>query len=311
MGSESGGALKVLADRSVECSYRQANAPHLFLGAYQPTPKPRTLVAYIASTLSSAQTLSHDSMFTHVPGGSSVCIHALATVPHLQRRGIALGLLKEYISRLEQDRSIERVLLICHEDLLLLYEKAGFELVGKSSVVHGAREWFEMRRVLRPATLSDVSSIPQHVLAAALSARPNARPPGTLLSSVADVNELTIEADGDRTNKYPIVCVQEGCGSLILQAKTARLCEAPSVEVRDHILESALGTFDMYDTARTSNASSPGQPPPSPASGGKRFVVAGISKCDGIREYRILSTSAKIRAECVGTSNQAPYMCRM
>jgi len=238
--------------------YRQANAPNLFLGAYQPTPESRTLVAYIASTLSSAPTLSHDSMFTHVPGGSSVCIHALATVPHLQRRGIALALLKEYVSRLEQDRSIERVLLICHEDLLSLYEKAGFELVGKSSVVHGAREWFEMRRVLRSATASDVSSVPQHVLAAALSARPNARPSATLLSSVANVNELTVEADGDRTNKYPIVCVQDGCGSLILQAKTARLYEAPSVEVRNHIMGSASDTFDMHDTARTPDTSTPG-----------------------------------------------------
>jgi hypothetical protein len=186
-----------------------------------------------------------------------VCIHAVATAPHLQRRGIALALLREYISRLEQDRSLERVLLICHEELVPLYEKAGFELVGRSSVAHGAREWLEMRHILRSSALSDISSVPQHVLAAALSARPNTRPSATRLSSVAGVNELTIEVDGDRTNKYPIVCVQDGCGSLILQANTARLCQAPSVEVCDFSIQrTALGThLIIHDIARTPNAS--------------------------------------------------------
>ncbi|KAF9511632.1 hypothetical protein BS47DRAFT_1330774 [Hydnum rufescens UP504] len=170
-------------------------------------------------------------MFLHVPGGSSVCIHAVATAPQFQRRGIALSLLKEYLTRLERDGTVERVLLICHEDLVSLYEKAGFELVGRSSVVHGAREWFEMRRILRSSTQASVPSIPQNVLAAALSVRPNAHPRATLLPSVAGVNELVIEADGDRINKYPIVCVQDGCGGLILQAKTARLRQAPSVQL--------------------------------------------------------------------------------
>lgn len=40
------------------------------------------------------------------------------------------------------------MLLITHEELRTLYEKAGFVWLGKSAVVHGAKPWYEMRRDL-------------------------------------------------------------------------------------------------------------------------------------------------------------------
>lgn len=40
---------------------------------------------------------------------------------------------------------IRGVRLIAHEELVPLYQKAGFELVGLSEVSHGARPWYEMK----------------------------------------------------------------------------------------------------------------------------------------------------------------------
>ena len=78
-------------------------------------------------------------MSVHDPEGSSVCIHAVCVSPDHRHKGIALSLLKEYLARLERARQegakYERVLLITHEAMRGLYDKAGFEFLGKSDVV--------------------------------------------------------------------------------------------------------------------------------------------------------------------------------
>lgn len=97
-------------------------------------------------------------MAEHVPGSSSVCLHSVCVSPKHRRQGVALSLLRAYVSRLKDARRenapYRRVLLIAHEELIPLYVKAGFELVGLSSVVHGSRPWYEMRMFLAPVTPS-------------------------------------------------------------------------------------------------------------------------------------------------------------
>lgn len=216
-------------------------------------------------------------MSTHVPGGSSVCIHSVAVNPSHQRRGIALALLREYVERLRASRhsrsktataavgddgieNVERILLIAHEELCPLYSKAGFKLIGKSSVTHGARDWYEMRLILEPGTSAAISSLPaattevedidestgrtlnalpanisQQALLDALSAssRPSkSRPKARSASSFATLADLTVDVDGEPANKYKLVCLREGCGSVILLPKVAVLKEGPSIEVR-------------------------------------------------------------------------------
>ncbi|KZT70614.1 acyl-CoA N-acyltransferase, partial [Daedalea quercina L-15889] len=121
-------------------------APELFLGAYAPGSEGncRKLIGYVCATLSPASSLSHESMSTHVPDALSVCIHSVCVTPAHRRQGVALSLLKEYTARLERAGAYERILLITHDELRGLYEKAGFDWVGPSSVTHGARPWFEM-----------------------------------------------------------------------------------------------------------------------------------------------------------------------
>jgi GNAT superfamily N-acetyltransferase len=230
--------------------YRQANAGDLFLGVYLPT---RTLIGIIMSTRSSSPVLTHSSMTSHDPKGSSVCVHGICIRKEYRRRGIATDLLREYVQQVSKIQGIERILLLCHEELQRLYVRAGFELVGKSEVVHGSKEWWEMRRILgetggidmdgfdvvsehggrtaSPPSMQAMADIMAAVAQSSSSSR--SRPTPKLLSSYPNLQDV-IDTDGSETkrNKFKLVCVRDGCGSLILQAETAELVEEPSVEVR-------------------------------------------------------------------------------
>lgn len=178
-------------------------------------------------------------MSTHTPKGSSVCIHSVSVTPSLQRRGIALALLKEYIERVKPRignlSHVDRLLLISHEEMCGLYAKAGFELVGKSAVVHGSRDWFEMKLTLPPSPKpqSPPPTISQGAIAAALAARPQGREASRTAVSFGGLSNITVQAgDGGQSNKYKIVCLRESCGSVILLPRTAQLKEGPSLSVR-------------------------------------------------------------------------------
>ncbi|KAK7691549.1 hypothetical protein QCA50_004948 [Cerrena zonata] len=215
--------------------YRQQNAPELFLGAYLGAEDSRTLVGYVCSTLSPDPTLTHHSMETHVSGAPSVCIHSVCVSQAHRRKGIAVGLLKEYISHLERARErgspYERILLIAHEELQQLYAKAGFELVGPSSVVHGSRPWFEMRKVL---TQSAPPSIPPGLMEALSATSRSKRPIGKLLgafpSGLADVSDITPDSPY-AVNLFDLLCPREGCGSIILKNGVATLVEHQSIQL--------------------------------------------------------------------------------
>lgn len=84
-------------------------------------------------------------MSSHVPDGAAICIHSVCVDSNKRRLGIALAMLQQYPAYIAQFQPpTERMLLICKEPLIDLYAKGGFELVGPSTVVHGADPWFEM-----------------------------------------------------------------------------------------------------------------------------------------------------------------------
>jgi predicted GNAT family N-acyltransferase len=160
--------------------YRQAHAPELLLGAYTANE----LIGYVCSTLSSSTTLTHESMSNHEPKGTSVCIHGICVDPTRRREKVGLHLLKEYISRQaasmnEAGEPYERILLITHEYLRHFYEEAGFEWLGKSSVVHGSRPWFEMRKILKSGS-SGAGSVAELPPAQVQPTESQQLPPGLL-----------------------------------------------------------------------------------------------------------------------------------
>lgn len=166
-------------------------------------------------------------MSQHVPGSKSVCVHSVCVSPDHRRQGIALGLLKEYIRRLE-DKEYERILLITHEELRGLYEKAGFQFVGKSAVVHGSRPWFEMQRILHTPSVEAEPQVPPGLWDALQRASTRARPQGRLLSAFPGGLQDVSDASG---NKFDLLCPREGCGSIILKSGVASVVERESVQL--------------------------------------------------------------------------------
>lgn len=199
-------------------------------------------------------------MSTHVPNSSSVCVHSVCVSPLSRRKGVGLRLLNKYISRLHtmngltaketpQGRSTDfpykQVLLLTHEELLSFYRKAGFELVGKSDVVHGSKPWFLMRQDLtNSSTEVDIhgASPPEQVhsrgeqlppgLWESLQSALRNRPSGRLIASFpTGIKAVCAESGGSSVNKYDLLCPRPGCGSIILKQQSAQLVERSSVQV--------------------------------------------------------------------------------
>lgn len=319
--------------------YRQSQAPDLFLGAYLPahsdgassssqnsnnTPS-LTLIGYICATTSPASTLTHDSMSTHVPGASSVCIHSVCVAPEYRRRGIALRLLKEYISTLDNatNTPYTRILLIAHDDLVPLYEKAGFTLVGPSKVQHGARPWFEMRRDLGkevllkelgkelppaqaappraapPAQAPDSAhieaqqpqSFPPGLFEALQRSSTRARPSGKLLSALPGGMADVVEANADKVRVYPS-STQASVTDYLSARRDAQQARPalPSRGLRKHHLEGRSSNMDGAGVgADGARRRLPESLPRSLASTARDdAVVVGDRVDDDVREYRLL-----------------------
>ncbi|KAI9503706.1 hypothetical protein GGI25_004586 [Coemansia spiralis] len=130
--------------------YRFRNAPHLFLGAFDPSG---SIVAYIMSTQADSSFVTHDSMSKHDPKGSTACIHSVCVSPQWQRRGVASKLLALYpdsvrsynsgFSNTSGPAKITRLAMLARESLVPFYQHAEYKCLGQSSVVHGTERWYD------------------------------------------------------------------------------------------------------------------------------------------------------------------------
>jgi GNAT superfamily N-acetyltransferase len=217
-------------------SFRQKNAPDLFLGAFVPqTGTNRTLLGYVDGVLSSETTLTSESMSTHVPGARTVLVHGVCVNPDARKRGIASALLVEFQRRLAAADSYERVLLISHEEKIGFYERIGFKSRGLSSIAFAGVPWFELEWAVPTGQLDGLQSAPQAIPPGLLEAlqgqNVSRRRQGQLLSSFQD-GIFDVSEEGDqRSNRYDLLCIHERCGSLILRQGVAVLQERESVQV--------------------------------------------------------------------------------
>ncbi|KAJ1680208.1 hypothetical protein EV182_000479 [Spiromyces aspiralis] len=130
--------------------YRQRHAGEFFLGAFDSDNR---LVGFVTSTLADSPLVTEQSMREHNPRGKNLCIHSVCTAHDMQRKGVALTLLRQLIAELRRKNAepremglppvYERVTLIARPYLVPLYEKAGFRSLGKSSVAHGPDPWID------------------------------------------------------------------------------------------------------------------------------------------------------------------------
>jgi cyclin-dependent kinase-like len=137
--------------------FRFKAAPDLFLGTFQSDE----LIGFIVATLTDSKRLTHASMSNHVDGGVTAAVHSVCVAENWRRKGIALQLLNAFKNQCVElnsgegckrvgtaggaARNIERIALIAKKDLVPLYEKAGFTLLGLSEVVHGQDPWYELQ----------------------------------------------------------------------------------------------------------------------------------------------------------------------
>jgi len=197
-------------------------------------------------------------MYKHDPTGTSVCVHAVAVANAYRRKGVARKLLKEYVSRCQDDPAVggtrvDRISLICHQDLIALYSSVGFTLAGKSRVVHGPNEWFEMRMEIRPSAYQDPPAAPDavhpDVLAALMNPSRN-RPSSRLFSSFASPQDL-VSPSGE--NAFDILCPRPECGSVILKAGVAKFKTGESIEVRTQIALHLDGASQLTSSGSSSH----------------------------------------------------------
>jgi len=134
-------------------------------------------------------------------------MHAVCVDAAYRRKGIAIRALQEYARRLAEDSTVHQLLLIAHEELVQLYEKAGFEYRGKSPVVYGARPWFELRWILQKGATSISPGLLE-----ALSKRSEPKPK----VDFSQIDGQSLE-NGVSTNPHDLLCPRPGCGSVILK----------------------------------------------------------------------------------------------
>ncbi|XP_051867099.1 serotonin N-acetyltransferase-like [Pristis pectinata] len=120
--------------------YRQREAGELFLGNFINGK----LIGFICGTRSVVDHLTARSIEVHEPTGTTVCIHSLCVDPVQRRHGIALRLLRHLVETVPRAHpTVRRICLISHQHLLPLYTKAGFTVLGPSSVTYGPDPWYE------------------------------------------------------------------------------------------------------------------------------------------------------------------------
>jgi GNAT superfamily N-acetyltransferase len=197
--------------------YRQEHASKYFLAAYED----EELIGFICSTLTSSPTLTHESMETHEPSGEYLAIHSVCVSPDHRRKGIAKGLLREYIRRVREANEVRGIRLIAKEGLVGMYERSGFTSKGKSQVVHGQDPWFELGidfqgKQESTETLSSPFEQSEDVDPASV------RSPGKRLASAtvtkAIVEEKLVE---DGKNKFDLYCPRAECRCFLIRKGAA------------------------------------------------------------------------------------------
>ncbi|BGP51237.1 hypothetical protein JCM10450v2_007166 [Rhodotorula kratochvilovae] len=217
---------------------RQRDAGDFFLGAYTRSPA-RQLVGYVCATCTASSTLTHEAMATHDPAGAYVGIHSVCVDQAHLRKGIASALLKEYLVRLEANDRVKGARLIAHEELIPLYQRAGFTLDGPSEIVHGPRPWY---------ALSIDFSRPSASASPADEDEGDVRSPGRLLTRAGGLDALVDKETG--TNTADLYCPRAECRCLLLRRGAGKL-------VRAHASD-----FELPALPRPISAPAPAPTPP-------------------------------------------------
>jgi ribosomal protein S18 acetylase RimI-like enzyme len=80
----------------------------------------------------------------HQEEGLTIGLHSLAVHPDFQRQGYGTILLKDYIARMKNAATADRISLIAHKEFIPYYEGFGFRNRGESKATFGGGGWYDM-----------------------------------------------------------------------------------------------------------------------------------------------------------------------
>lgn len=127
----------------LRCALRTARTPlqpwQLLLTRLRLAPQ-----GFVCGTLTTSKSLTDESMSTHEPTGTTLCIHSVVTHEPSRRKGLGRWMMRSYMSEVARAAYVHRVLLLCKEPLVPFYESAGFANLGESGVEHGQDTWMLM-----------------------------------------------------------------------------------------------------------------------------------------------------------------------
>lgn len=83
----------------------------------------------------------------HEDGGENIVIFSVAVDPIHQKKGIAKIMMKEFV-KISKKMGKKKILLLCKENLIGMYEGMGYEKIGISASTHGGAIWYEMEQKL-------------------------------------------------------------------------------------------------------------------------------------------------------------------
>ncbi|KAL2153119.1 hypothetical protein VTH82DRAFT_4274 [Thermothelomyces myriococcoides] len=85
-----------------------------------------------------------DKSVGHYEAGRTVGLHSLAVLPRLQRCGIGQMIIKAFLDQMKNCGLVDRVALICQDNLVSYYERLGFKHLGPSKAQFGGGGWHDM-----------------------------------------------------------------------------------------------------------------------------------------------------------------------
>lgn len=125
---------------------RMRTYPQGFLVAEVMVDNAPMVVGMVNSGATSKDDISDEAfkkLVGHDPDGRNLVIFSLAVLPEWQGRGLARQLMEAFARRAAA-LGKERILLICKEYYIGLYERLGYRNLGPSASSHGGASWYEM-----------------------------------------------------------------------------------------------------------------------------------------------------------------------
>lgn len=125
-----------------ELEFRATAAPELFLIVRTENG----LSGFVVATAAAAgtRTLTAETMRTHEASGDVVCIHSVVVRGAERRRGLGAEMMRRYLVEIRALGMYTRVVLLAKERLISFYEGVGFSVIGRSEVVHGQEQWYDL-----------------------------------------------------------------------------------------------------------------------------------------------------------------------